>query len=173
MSRQRPYVRVLQYTAVVLTALMAIAFVGTLVLTRTDWGRERVRRFVVDWFGGMLHGSITVGSVRGNLLKGATIESFAIRDTAGHPFVAAERVTARYSLWELLTRKIDLHNVHLERPLIVLDRPPGGKWNYQRIFPPSDTTKPKSVRRKGFPWIVLHNLTIADGRFIIRTPWKP
>jgi hypothetical protein len=173
MTRRPTYVRVLQYTAVALTALMAIAFVGTLVLTRTDWGRERVRRFVVDWFGGMLNGSITVGSVRGNLLRGATIESFAIRDTAGHPFVAAERVTARFSLWELLTKKIDLHDVHLERPLIVLDRPAGGKWNYQRIFPSSDTTKPRSVRRKGFPWIVLHNLTIADGRFIIRTPWKP
>jgi hypothetical protein len=158
---------------VIFAALLLIAFVGTLVLSRTDWGRERVRRFVLGQLQGMVHGQITMGRVSGNLLTGATIESFAIRDTAGQVFFATERLSARYRILDLLTRKFDLRNVYLERPLIVLDKLPGGKWNYQRIFLPSDTTEPRSVRRKGFPWIVLHNLTLADARFIMRTPWKP
>ncbi|HMC57539.1 MAG TPA: hypothetical protein VKH19_20320, partial [Gemmatimonadaceae bacterium] len=87
--------------------------------------------------------------------------------------VAAEQVSARYSILELITRKIDLRAVKLVRPLIVLDRPPHGKWNYQRIFPPSDTTKPQRVRRQGFPWIVLHDVAVLDGHLIMRTPWKP
>ena len=169
---RREAVKILQITAVFLTAVLAFAFVAVLVLSSTDWGRERVRRYVLGQLQGIVHGQVTIGRVRGNLLTGATIESFAIRDSAGQPFVAAERVTASYRILELLTRKVDLRNVSLTRPLIVLERPPGGKWNYQRIFPPSDTTKSRQVRSKGFPWIVLHDLVLLDGHLIMRTPWK-
>ena len=175
---RRGAVQILKITAVFIATLIVVAVVGTLVLSRTDWGRERVRRVMMSQLQGMVHGQITVGRVRGNLLNGATVESFAIRDSAGQIFFAADRVSARYSILELLTRKIDLRSVELYRPLIVLDRPPGtagkkGKWNYQRIFPPSDTTKPGYVRRRGFPWIVLHDLTLVEGKFIMRSPWKP
>ncbi|HYC51027.1 MAG TPA: translocation/assembly module TamB domain-containing protein [Gemmatimonadaceae bacterium] len=170
--QQRQAVRVLQITAVVIAAVVAFAFIAVLVLTRTDWGRERVRRFVLDQLEGMVHGQVSIGRIRGNLLTGATIEAVVIRDTAGMPFVAAEQISARYNILELFTRKIDLGAVRIVRPLIVLNRPPGGKWNYQRIFPPSDTTRPRSVRRKGFPWIVFHDVAIFDGRLVMRTPWK-
>jgi len=169
---RREAVKILQFTAVFLTALVAFAFVAVLVLSSSDWGRERVRRFMLGQLQGIVHGQVTLGRVHGNLLTGATVESFAIRDSAGQPFVAAEQISARYNILELLTRKIDLRAVSVLRPLIVLDRPPGGKWNYQRIFPPSDTTKSHAVRSKGFPWIVLHDLTVLDGHVIVRTPWK-
>ncbi|HJQ19083.1 MAG TPA: translocation/assembly module TamB domain-containing protein [Gemmatimonadaceae bacterium] len=170
---RREAVQILQFTAVFLTGLIAFAFVAVLVLSGTDWGRERVRRFVIGQLQGFVHGQVTIGRISGNLLTGATIDAFAIRDSTGQPFVAAERVSARYSILQLITRKIDLRSVTLVRPLIVLDRPPGGKWNYQRIFPPSDTTKPQQVRRSGFPWIVLHDLAVLEGHLIMRTPWKP
>ena len=164
---------VLRSTAVALALLIAVGFIGTLALSRTDWGRERVRRFVLSQLEGVVAGRVTIGRVHGNLLNGATIESFAITDSAGQPFVAAQRISASYSILELITRKIDLDDVTIHQPLIVLDKPTGGKWNYQRIFPPSDTTKPRSVRKKGFPWIVLHDLALVDGRLLMRTPWRP
>jgi hypothetical protein len=170
---RREAVRILQITAVFIAAVMAIAFVSVLVLSRTDWGRERVRRFVLAQLQDIVHGQVTIGRVSGNLLTGATIDAIAIRDSLGQPFVAAERVSARYSIMDLLTRRIDLRSVRIVKPLIVVDRPPGGKWNYQRIFPPSDTTKSQRVRRQGFPWIVLHDVTLLDGHLIMRTPWKP
>jgi autotransporter translocation and assembly factor TamB len=171
--RQSRVARVLQWTAVGLAAAIALGLVFVVVLSRTDWGRERVRRYVVGMLEGVVAGQVTVGRIHGNLLNGATVESFAIRDSAGQPFVAATRVSARYRILDLLTKKIDLRDVTLHEPLILVDKPPGGKWNYQRIFPPSDTTKPRSVRKKGFPWIVLHDVTLVDGRLIMRTPWKP
>lgn len=163
--------RVLQWTAVGLAALLAFAFVATLVLTSTDWGRDRVRRFVVSRLEGMINGEVTIGSVRGNLLTGATIEAFAIRDTAGQPFLAAEQVSARYGILELLSGRIDLRAVRLVRPLIVLDRPPGGEWNYEVIFP-----RDSAADRRDTPsldWIVFRDLAIFDGRLVMRTPWRP
>ena len=168
----RHMARILSRLAVVLAATLAIAFVSVLVLTRTDWGRERVRRFVLDKLDDVVNGQVTIGRIRGNLLTAATIDAFAIRDSAGNPFVVAERVTADYNIFDLLTRKIDLHDVHIEKPLVVLDRPPNGKWNYQVIFAREDTSGP-SNRRPGLPWLVFHDVTIADGHFIMRTPWSP
>jgi len=172
-ASRRQAVRVLQWTAVALTALLAFTFVAVLVLSSTDWGRERVRRFMIARLEGMINGDVTMGRVRGNLLTGATVDHFAIRDTAGRPFVVAEQVSARYGIIALLSRRIDLRSVRLVRPLIVLDRPPGGKWNYQVIFPPSDTTKPRRVRDRGFDWIVFRDVSLLDGRLVMRTPWKP
>ena len=171
--REAQGTRIVRFIAVYLLVLIVLAFAAVMVFSRTDWGRERVRRFVLSQLEGVVAGKVTIGRVSGNLLTGATIDAVAISDSAGQPFVAAEQVSARYSILELLTRKIDLRNVRAVRPLIVLDRAPGGKWNYQRIFPPSDTTKPREVRGKGFPWIVLHDVTMIDGHLIMRTPWKP
>jgi translocation and assembly module TamB len=163
---RREAVRILKFTALFLLTFLLIAVASTFVLTRTDWGRERVRRFVVSRLGGMAHGQVTIGRMSGNLLNGVTIESFSIRDSTGQPFLAAEKISARYSILELLTKKIDLHAVQLVRPVIVLDRPTkGSKWNYQRIFPPSGSA--------GLPWIVVHGLTVVDARFIMKSPWKP
>lgn len=170
---RRQAIRVLQWTAAGLAALVAVAFVAVLVLSSSDWGRERVRRFAISQLQSVLRGQVTIGRIRGNLLTGATIEHFAIRDSAGQPFFAAERLSARYGILELLSRRIDLHNVRIVRPLIVLDRRPGGDWNYERIFPASDSSQPKQVRDRGFDWIVFHNLTLLDGRLVMRSPWKP
>ena len=170
---RREAVKILQITAVFVVAVIAAAFVATLVLSSSDWGRERVRRFVLGQMQGFVHGQVTIGRIRGNLLTGATFDAFAISDSLGQPFVAAEQVSAQYGILQLLAWKIDLHNVRVVRPLIVLDRPPGGKWNYQRIFPPSDTTKPRQTRSRGFPWIVFHDVTVLDGHLVMRTPWHP
>ncbi|MEX2180147.1 MAG: translocation/assembly module TamB domain-containing protein [Gemmatimonadaceae bacterium] len=174
MPAERPRaIRVLQWTAVALAVLIAFAFTATLVLTSTDWGRERVRRFAVSQLENIVNGQVTIGRLRGNLLTGASIDAFAIRDSAGQPLLAAEQVSARYSILQLLARKIDMRSVRLVRPIVVLDRLPGGKWNYERIFPPSDSTQPADVRDRGFDWIVFHNVTVLDGRLIVRTPWTP
>ena len=91
-ARRVTVARVLQRTAVGLAALIAFAFVTTLVLTRTDWGRERVRRLAISQIEARINGEVTIGRIRGNLLTGMTVDAFAIRDTAGQPFVAAEQV---------------------------------------------------------------------------------
>ena len=172
-ANRRQAVRVLQWTAVALAALIAFAFVSLLVLSSTNWGRERVRRLVLNQLEGVVAGQVTIGRIRGNLINGATIDQFAIRDSAGNPFLAAEQVSARYRLADLISRRIDLRNVRLVRPLVVIDKPPGGKWNYERIFPPTDRTRPKSVRDRGFDWVMFHQVSVIEGHLIVRTPWKP
>jgi translocation and assembly module TamB len=164
--------RVLLGMVTVLFGIVALAGIGLVILTSTEWGHERVRRFALAQLQGMVHGRVSIGRLSGNLLTGLTVHNLTITDSSGAPFLAAQEVSARYALGPLIAKKIWLEDVRLVRPLIVLDRPPGGQWNYERIFV-SDTTKPASTGPGFGSWIRLENVTVVDGDLVVRTPWSP
>jgi translocation and assembly module TamB len=156
----------------VLLALLVVAAV--LVLTNTDWGREQLRRRVVAALSGsVVHGRLKVGRISGNLLKGIGLHDVAVTDSAGAPFVRADSASVRYTLRDFLSKKIELAGLTLWRPDVVLDRPPGGDWNFARIFP-SDTTQADTSTAPGFgDHVVIRGARVVDGRVTVRTPFAP
>lgn len=154
-------------------SLILLAIITILVFTGTDWGRERVRRFAQNWLNTQIHGRVTIGKLSGNLLTGMTVHNFAITDSAGEPFVAVESFRGDYSIIGLLKKHIWIDNAVAIRPLVVLDHPPKGKWNWQRIFPTSTTPTPPSKAPGWLDWIRFTNASVVDGQLIVRTPWSP
>src|SRR5262249_12096057 len=75
---------------VVWSMLLLIALAGTAVyvVSNTDWGRERVRRYAEDFLNAHVHGQAKIGRLSGNLLVGVTVHDFSIVDTLGKPFIA-------------------------------------------------------------------------------------
>src|SRR6185312_8466176 len=121
--------------------VLALLIAGTvLFVTQTDWGRKKVGGYVIGLIKQAAHGYVTVDRVDGNLLNGATIVGLTITDSARAPFVKADTVVATYGIGDLINKRIYLDNVRIVHPVIVLNRMPGGKWNYDRIFP-RDTLK--------------------------------
>jgi len=164
-------------SVVVLVLLVSVTLAGLLVVSNTDYGRERVRRFAESAFqGAAKHGVVKLGRVSGNLLEGFTIADVSIRDSAGAPFLVADTVSLNYGLRALVLKHLELTDVRLVRPLVVLDKPPGdgALWNYKAIFK-SDTPKAlrDTTKARFGDWIVLRDVTVLDGRMIIRSPWKP
>ncbi|MBW3627931.1 MAG: translocation/assembly module TamB domain-containing protein, partial [Gemmatimonadetes bacterium] len=154
-----------------LGGVLAILLIGLLFLTQTNPGRQRVRDVLVSRLQSSAHGLVKVGPVRGNLLTGATIDGLVITDSTGAPFFRADTIQVRYSLLALLRQRIDVANVRLVNPVVVLDRRPGLAWNFSRIFP-SDTTKPPT--RQGFgAWVSIRDLDVVRGRVLVRNEWLP
>ncbi|MES2522108.1 MAG: translocation/assembly module TamB domain-containing protein [Gemmatimonadota bacterium] len=154
--------------------VVVLAVVAVFTLTNTDWGREQVRQRVVSALNGSAHGIVRVGRISGNMLRGLSLHDVAIADSAGAPFIALDSVRAGYGLRSLIGRKIELSDVALYRPVIVLDRQPGGLWNYERIFPGDTSTVEKDTTGVQFgDWLVFKDVRIAQGQITIRTPWQP
>lgn len=153
--------------------IVAVAAIVVAVLSMTPWGHERVRRLAVSQLSAHLAGKVAIGSVSGNLLQGFTLHDLAITDSAGRPFLAAEAVSADYGVGSLVRKRIYLDNVTLTRPVVVLDRPPGGAWNYQVIFKMDTTKKAKPSTPSWGSWIKLTDVRVRDGLLTVRTPWKP
>ncbi len=156
-----------------LLGLGLLAVVAVYVVTSTDWGRERVRRIGQSFIGSMVHGNVKIGRLSGNLLTGMTIHDFSITDSSGAPFATVESFTATYSIVSLLRKHVWIEDAVIVRPLVVLDRPPNGKWNWQRIIN-RDTTKKSATHQPGWgDWIRFSNARVVNGQLIVRSPWKP
>lgn len=173
MSRAgRRSLRVVAYVTASLLVLLTVAGVALLVLTNTSWGRERVRRQVVSLLDDPAHRRVHIGRVDGNLLRGLIATDVSITDSAGAPFVTADSLSTRYDLAALLDRRIVLRDLRLVQPLIVVERPPDGEWNFARIFPSDSTAPPDSTPGWG-SWLRLEDVSIVDGHVLARLPWSP
>ena len=173
MSRQAVK-RGLLITLGVVLGLVAIAVGAVLVLSNTDWGRERVRRQLVSVLGGVAEGGqVRIGRLDGNLLTGATATDISITDSAGAPFLTADSAQLRYDVRGFLRQELHFNDVRLVNALVVLDKPPGGEWNFARIFPSDTTAAPADTAAGWGDRIQIENLTVVSSRVIARQPWAP
>ncbi|HEV7992692.1 MAG TPA: hypothetical protein VGP25_12760 [Gemmatimonadaceae bacterium] len=154
--------------AVVVPILLGLVIV--LVLAMTPWGNERVRRVLVSQANDRMNGSLSVATLRGNLLSGATLTGVRLLDSARHPLFTAQRVRVGYDLLAALGRRVVLRSVELDTAVVLLDKQPGARWNFQSLMRPSTT--PKDTSRHGAPPEIA-NITIRHGRMIYRRPWSP
>src|SRR5689334_25274483 len=88
-QRKRGVMRTL-LAVVVFPILLGLVIV--LVLANTPWGNERVRRLIVSQANDRMYGHLDVGTLRGNLLSGATLTDVRIVDSARKPLFTARRV---------------------------------------------------------------------------------
>ena len=100
--------RVAAWIAAGVVGLVVLALLAVLVLTNTDWGRERVRRIAVNALNDLAHGTVRIGRIDGNLLEGLTAVDVSITDSTGAPLVTADSLQARFSIRGLLAKRIEL-----------------------------------------------------------------
>lgn len=154
-------------------ALVAISVV-IYIFTQTDFGRDRFRTLGLEQLANRVHGIVSVGDVHGNLLTGVVIEDVVIVDSAGRPFLSADTLEMRYSLRSLMRKHIVLQDVRLVRPLIVLDQPPGEKWNFERLFPGDTVRAETEPERVAFgDWVRIEDMSVIDGTVLVRRTWNP
>lgn len=158
---------------VVLSVIVVLAVLGVWMLTNTDFGRERVRRFALKTLQNATHGIVKLGALRGNLLTGATLVDVAITDSAGRPFFAADSVSGRYVLRGFLNKHIALDGLTLYHPRVVVEKLPGGEWNYRRLWPQNKPTGPVDTLPGWGAWVKFTNVTVLNGDVVVRSPWEP
>lgn len=163
----RPAMRV----AAVLAVVMAVAAVAIVVLATTPWGNERVRRLIVSRANEQIVGAFSVSSVRGNLFTGATLTNVQLLDSLQHPVFAARRVEVKYGLLAALRGKVVIRRLVLDTPVVVLDKRPGSRWNFQTLMRPKGSS-PRDSSSASLP-PVIQDIVIRHGRFVYRRPWRP
>jgi translocation and assembly module TamB len=151
-------------------ALLLLIVIGVVVLNGTYYGRERVRRLALDAMRDIVKGELIVGRIDGNLLDRFDLVDVSILDEDGQPFLIADRVRARVAFGPLLSRRIIVRSLELERPVVTLSRTPGGSWNYQRIFATGDTASGEVSTGFG-SWVDLRGITIRNGTLLVHQPF--
>lgn len=163
--------RIVIGTAAALLVLFSLAVLAVLGITRTDRGREEIRKLIVSALRQRVHGSLYVGRISDGFFTGVTIDSLAIRDPEDSLFVSTGKVSASYDLRDLLAQRILLHDVHAEHPVVHIRQHENGQWNFRDVFPESKPTRFQS--KQAIPFIVIDSAFIRNATFVLTLPWHP
>ena len=150
-----------------------LAVLAVIYLPRTDWGREKVRSFVEDALNKQFAGKVHVGSIELPVFTRATVHDVVITDSSGAPFIKAPLVSGTWSIGDLWNKRVILDNVRAEKPVIVLNRLPGKRWNWDAILFPDTTKRPHGPDAKFGDWVELKNVTLIDATLTARSPYAP
>jgi len=162
--------RTLRALAWLLGGILVVLLVGAAAiayLTQTQGGRERVLSLTLKQLGAGIAGELRIQRVSGNLLTGAKLYGVSLRDSLGEAFVLADSAYLDYDLRTLTTPRIHIEDAVAYGARVFVSQLPGDTlWNYQRIFPPSET--PGETR---YTFIDRVRLVGADVR--VQIPWEP
>ena len=68
---------------------------------------------------------------------------------------------------------IEVNDLVLFRPRVVVEQLPGGEWNYRRLWPQTKPTGPVDTMPGWGSWVKFNNATLIDGDVVVRSPWEP
>lgn len=162
--------RVLRAVLAFVVGPILLGALVALVLANTPWGNEQVRRLLVSQANGRMQGSVHIGRLRGGLLSNATLTDVRVVDSAGRPLLTARGAQVRYALWPALQGRLVLRSLVLDTAVVVLDRRPGARWNFQSLVPSSGRPRDTTVQRAAPE---LANLTLRHTTLHYRRPWRP
>lgn len=149
-----------------LTATLAGTALGAVGAgLRTDAGRDVLTRYGVALLNRVVHGTAVVGEVTGTLTGGIEARDVVIRGEDGTLLAHLPEVTLRYRMLDLLTGRIALGRVVLNKPRINIVKQASGRFNYEEVL---GLGGPGGGGRK--PLVAFRDVEIHHGTVVIRTP---
>lgn len=156
------------FTGVALAVLVAV--VGVAMITRTDWGRERILAFTLTALGGRLNGELTVERLDGNVLSGARLYRITLVGADGVPLLQADSAFIEYKIPSFVGGDVLINRLAIYDSRLLLVRMPGDSlWNYQAIL--QDTTGQTSGRAARVT--LIEHLRLVRSHVTVRLPWLP
>src|SRR4029078_4911544 len=110
--------RTLQVVALVGTLLIGIVALA-LIVSQTPWFRDWLRKYVVRQAGQYVNGTVSIGSLGGNLFYGVQLGDVAV-DVNGEHIITLKNVEVKYSIGELVSKGVTVRGRRLERPFLLL-----------------------------------------------------
>lgn len=174
MARRR-WTRWLAWTGIALGAIAGLALGVLLVLTRTSFGRERVRQIVAEVANRGLLGSLHLGALRFGPGCALAIDSAVLRDARDSLLASVGPARGTCRLGALLRRRLVITSLEIDDPHVVLRQGDDGEWNWSRLTRP-DASPPaaRDSAQRGPPAVVVDgSVRIGNGTVALRVPGQP
>lgn len=153
-----------------MVAAFAIGFAAFVAFTRTEGGRTRVLEYTLSAVGGRLNGYLEVARLDGNLVTGAKLYDFELRDADSVLIVKADSAYANYELPSFFGGDVVLNELVLYSAELALRKFPGDSlWNYQEVLLDTARVPGEGPARA----TIIRNARVVDARVTVRMPWAP
>jgi translocation and assembly module TamB len=121
-------IRVLGKGLLVCLMIGAAGLVVAGLFLYTDYGRDRLRAFLVSQVNQRLAATLEIGRLEGSVYGGVRLSDVRLtRD--GREIFSADEVAAEYTIRELVRHDVLVRRIRLVNPRVVAARDPHGRWN--------------------------------------------
>lgn len=148
-----------RFSAWVVVALVAIVGLVVLVL-QTRFAKDYIRQKAVQQINSGLAGEVEVGRLNGTLLFNLELQNLRVTDGRENLMARADRVSATYSPLALIWGQLNLNEVVVERPNVVIRRYEDQVLNVATLSKPAPEPPPSGP--SSFE-VVLESIEINDG----------
>lgn len=136
-TNQRPRWRRAGRLAGIAAALLVLAVALLcsilLLLARSSWGLERLRRLALDQARPALPG-LSIERLEGNLTGWISLQGLVLNDRHGRRAIAAERVSLRYRLLPLMQKRVQIESLVITAPSVFIELGPSGELNLANLL---------------------------------------
>jgi len=147
---------------IIYASLLLVLLLGLIAgLTQTQFFRDRLRAEALSRLNTLLHASVYLGPLTGNLVTGFSIEGITVH-VDGKLFLSASRVDLQYNLIQIPGRTLSIRSLSLINPVVLLDRDRQGRWIFERMIRPGP---PDTASTNGrFDWFInVTSLQVFNG----------
>lgn len=109
-------------------------------ITRTEVGRDGLRRQLQSAFNERFAGELTIGSLRGTLLNDLTVTDIALRDGNGTLVATIDSAHAQPRWYDLLTYDLSVKSLSVVKPHLRLHRDADSSWNVDQVLRPQSSS---------------------------------
>ncbi len=157
------------FAGVALTLLtVGVGYVAHLV---RSFDTPEFKRSILDRASASVGTRIEARKVDISLLQGLTLEGVTIANPPpfGGSLVTADAFVLRYSLWSLLSGRLELANLSVEKPALNLAMDARGVFNYEKLSGSNATSSTSSAGTLPIE-LVISKLSLKGARIVMRDP---
>jgi len=143
-------VKIIKVIVVILAAVMALALVvigAGLYLTNRFLQSPAFKQQALEAAHKELGAAVRIDDLKASMFSGVDLHGVTIANPSGFSgnLVTADAFVLRYRLLPLLSRRVEIEQLSLDKPVITLSQNDQGQWNYERIGAAESETGPKST----------------------------
>ncbi|MBP7570552.1 MAG: translocation/assembly module TamB domain-containing protein [Acidobacteria bacterium] len=154
--------RVLQVLLLVATLIVGAA-AAAIVVSQTAWFRSWLRGFVVQQANQYLNGTLSIGSLGGNLFFGVELSDVGL-EAGGERVVSIRNAGIDYSAIQLISGNLVIDHVRLDQPSVLLERTADG-WNLASLIKRQEREQERTGPGRA---ITVGEIGISDGTVRVR-----
>lgn len=144
-----------------LLLLVVLVLVLAALLIQTQPGKRKIASVAENQSARFLNGELQIGKIDGNFFTHLSINNILLK-AENDTLASIEKIELYYSLWPLLSGKLDIHSAGLYSPRLFLSQNSDSVWNFQQLIKPGPQTSKTSEEPGSFE-INLGNFMLTNG----------
>lgn len=151
---------------IALIVLVILVISGRYFL-KSDWLFNKAREMVIERANQKIHGDLSIGSIRGDLLNGFMIHDVNVQDSHKNEVGQIDSIDINYNFFEALFSPHTIESVKIFGTDLFVEQYPDSSWNLLQLLP---TPQPQSKESEPLYWYI-ENLDLSNANIEIQSEY--